>query len=1002
MTKFKKSIFIFGILALIIGVALGTFIVLSLTDSLKDEAIELEFTVDDAVKVYDGEPLKANSYSLTAGNLIEGHTPVVTFTGEQTEVGVGTSGLDVKIVNARGYDVSREYDIKVNSGFLYVNNCGVTISLTAQDVTYDGANIDIADGYTVVGGTLAFGHRVSVKIRDEWFDRTGKIVAGKTLTAADVDAYIVDANGRNVTGNYTVMLMGRVNVVKRQLGISPLSEEKNYDGKPLKCTQHRIESGTLAAGHYVYAEYKAWDGGEASVTNVKDSPLEVLVNVIILDTQGDDVTANYELRSGTGYLTVNASKLTISAKSKSWEYDGGVHSLEDIKEAESTIGLAYGDTVTVQYSGSVTDVSVVANKIEKYFINGEEDSENYEVTCIDGKLEVTKAPLTVKWGTLEKEYDGKPFTSKENNLYTILSAVNDLQLEFDSDDFDELLVGTTAPCNSTYTFNDFTILGDNGDITKMFNVTVMPGNIKISRRKVSVSANNLSKKYDGNLIFTENISVNKLVEGHSLVSVNVAAPQGGYFADTQFKAQLNKISLVDNQGNDVSGYYNFINFDSTLNVTILKRDLAVSTKSDKKVYDGTPLNGGNLMYGQLAYGDTLIYTPVEMIDACEEEPNAPEFHIYNANHTDVTEFYNILDDYGKLTILKKDVTVYLPENCEIEYDKNGVQSNALLGYIRCNELDQNYFGFRINETFSGLGVKTVDFDWQPKADDIKGNYKLVQGNNKFEIIKKRETASLVISSKNYDNKPLTENDILAIASKNPISTLTYVSSNLLDKVDAGTYSAEIIYEEEFYHYTVTGKYTINPITIGIEVSDSVEDGVFTKIYDGKPFTPDVKDFSVISSLDLAVKSYIRATDLIDVKLKEQETQDGKKELVTVKQTQTFKSFEIVFANTGNSIKSSNVQFSASSFSVDVIINKRVLDISLKPISGTPSPGTDLTSLIEIKNLAENDVADLRNAFVVAQGGSTWLTPSDIKIRRGGRDVTDNYELPTEDISGIIS
>ena len=990
MTKFKKSIFIFGILALIIGVALGTFIVLSLTGSLKAEAIEIEFTVDDAVKTYDGEPLKANTYSLTGGNLIEGHSAVVSFTGEQTEVGVGVSGLDVKIVDEDGYDVSREYSIKVNGGFLYVNKCGLTISLIEKDVIYDGANVDIGDGYTVVDGSLAFGHRVSVQISDSWYEKAGKIVAGKTLTATDVDADIVDANGRNVSENYSIMLIGRVNVVKRPLVVSPVSAEKTYDGRPLQCSQHRIESGSLALGHYVYAEFRSRDGGEASVTNVKDSPLEVIMNVLVLDMQGDNVTANYELKSTAGYLTVNASNLTISAKSASWVYDGDVHSLAEITEAESTVGLAHGDTVTVQYSGSVSDVSVVANKIEKYFINGEENNENYNVTCIDGKLEVTKAPLTVKWNTLEKEYDGQPFTSKTNNLFSLSSNLNDLQLKFDEDTFNRLLADVTLPGNSTYTFNDFTISNVNGDITAMLDITVMTGNIKISRRSVTISADDLSKTYDGNFNFTDGVSVNRLLDGHSLVSVSVEPLQVDYTADEQFFAQVKKVTLVDSQGFDVSGYYNFTNFDTALKVTLSKRDLSVSTKSYEKVYDGAVLSGGNLLYGPLASGDSLIYTPVEIINSGEQK-NEPQFYIFNTGHTDVTEFYDIKSDYGTLSILKKDITVYFPENCEIEYNAEGVKGIDLFDKIKCDELNKNYFGIE-NKEYHGLGTYEVDeFIWRPSADNIKKNYNIVSGNNKFTIVKKKLTITgLEKSSKTYDSIPLEESDILAIASNKPYSTLTYISSNLFGVVDAGTYSAEIVYEEEYYHYTVTGRYTINKAQIDIIANYSDESGAFVKTYDGKPFEPDVKDFTVNSSLGLSVKSYIRADDIIDCT-------EGKK--------LGFKSFEIIFSNTGESVKSSNVSFDASQVYVDVKINKRRLNITLNTISGTPGNGSDLTGIINIENLADGDVLyieDIYGAVVVVSQQMTMLDMSYVSILRDGKSVKNNYEFEELIYGTIIS
>ena len=227
---------------------------------------------------------------------------------------------------------------------------------------------------------------------------------------------------------------------------------------------------------------------------------------------------------------------------------------------------------------------------------------------------------------------------------------------------------------------------------------------------------------------------------------------------------------------------------------------------------------------------------------------------------------------------------------------------------------------------------------------------------------------------------------MAIGSEKPISTLTYISSNLFGAVNAGTYNAEIVFEDDYYHYTVTGQYKINKAQIQIIANYSDESGTFVKIYDGKPFEPDVKDFSVNSSLGLSVKSYIRADDIIDYT---EGTKLG------------FKSFEIVFSNTGESVKSSNVSFDASKVFVDVKINKRKLDVTLSPISSAPAAGTDLTGIINISNLAEGDIADFSGVYIIVSGGFTWLSTAEIVIMRDGTPVTDNYEFVADEVRGSV-
>ena len=576
MTKFRKSILIFGILVLIIGAALGTFIVLSLTGSLKTEAIELEFTVDYAEKEYDGEPLKASSYKITAGFPVEGHTEVVTFTGEQTEVGDGLSGLEVKMINEKGYDVTSEYNIKVNPGVLSVYRSPLRIALTAHDVPYDGAMVDIGDGYTVTGGRLVKGHRIMLQIKDEWFAVAGTTIAGETLTASDVELYILDANGRNVTRNYSVAPpTGRVNIITRTIEVAPVSTEKPYDGKPLTCSQYRIESGSLAAGQYIVADYRGANGGTAEVTDVNtDNPLEIVVAAKIYDINGYDVTDNYTIRTKSGYLTVN------------------------------------------------------------------------------------RAPLTVTLNSIERQYGDDFEDLKPEELYHITSTMNTLSLEFGN--LKDFFKGVTDQVgNSTYTLRNFKITDGISDLTEMFNVTVVAGNLKVTRRKIELNVEELSKTYDGNLTFTENLpEIENLVNNHKLDSVTCV-----HNSETD-SYNIKSVTLVDGQGNNVSANYNITNFGEEVKVTVGQRDVAISSATVQKPYDGTPLSGGNITCDLLADGDKLVYTPCEIKSVSESnKKNKPDdLVILNKNGDVVTGFYNIDDsNCGTLTITRCKLSITIRE-----------------------------------------------------------------------------------------------------------------------------------------------------------------------------------------------------------------------------------------------------------------------------------------------------------------------------------------------------
>lgn len=989
MTKFRKSLLFFGILVLIIGAALTTFIVLSLTGSLKAEPIELEFTVEDASQEYNGQTLKASSYSLTGGYLIEGHTPVVEFTGGQTDAGNSFSGLDVKITDKDGYDVSEQYKIKVNSGVLTVVPCSIQVTMTARDVVYDGAAIDIGNGYTVTGGSLAAGHRVTLEINSSWLESAGNIVAGRTLHATDVEARVIDGNGASVTQNYFVMLAGKVNVVKRPLILTPVSATKVYDGTALECTQYSIGTGSLASGHYVVPRFEARDGTPARVIAANpDKPLEIVAKAVIYDINGDEVTDNYELLSNVGYLTVRKASLTVAAKSASWIYDGKEHSVTS-KEADFVTGLADGERVEVSYSGTVTDVAVTENRIESCVVldgNGNETSGNYVITLKDGKLEVAKAPFTVKLSTIETEY-GEPFTGSLKELYSVSSTMEGLEIKMNDDGyFDKLLAGLTEIGNSTYTFDDFEIMYGGEPVTDNFAISVIAGNIRVKRRTVSfVNSGTLSKVYDGNFVFPagDGVDFNRLADGHRFVSVTCAPVMLEQVGNT-VSADILSFSIVDALGNSALGYYDVVS-DGKVDVCISARELEVSTSSVEKEYDGEPLDGGTVSCGLLAAGDRLVSKSIILTDA-GEQPNKPEFAVYNSLNENVTGFYGVVENYGTIKIAPKPITVYI--DSEIEYTRD-MNTQTLFKNIRCDGASADYFGLSVDGALVCGNTYNADFYW--KADEEKeSNYAITESNKKFTIIKRRITAAIntAAASKNFDNQSITRFDLNMISPLDEDSiydkiALEYVYSNIEDAVDAGKYSAEIVYESDCERVTVIGSFEIKPISV------TVSAGALTAIYNGLPYQPSVNDLKVAtgSSLDLKVKSYVCANSVINA---------GQHYLA-------FKSVDFISAS-GESISSRNVTADLANSKISVTIEKRKLNITLDPLYGKPDESQNLTGIINIENLANGDSPDYGDGFGIitfVDNKTTFLEVNLIKIIRDGVDVTTNYDMPEEGVMGAI-
>ena len=135
----------------------------------------------------------------------------------------------------------------------------------------------------------------------------------------------------------------------------------------------------LVEGFYV----DAWTTG--SQVNVGTSLNQVDEGYRILNERGQDRTENFvAVTLVDGRLTVNRRAITIRTGSSSKAYDG-----KPLTDPTVVIeGLAEGDSVTLQTTGTITDVGAVPNTYEITWDHARQ--ENYTVTENLGLLTVTE------------------------------------------------------------------------------------------------------------------------------------------------------------------------------------------------------------------------------------------------------------------------------------------------------------------------------------------------------------------------------------------------------------------------------------------------------------------------------------------------------------------------------------------------------------------------------------------------------------------------------------
>ena len=125
---------------------------------------KIEVTIEDESKIYDGEVLLPQSYNLTKGTLLKGHTLDVTLNGERVEVGLGYANAVCVVTDALGEEHTDNYEIIVVKGELLVNPIPITIKTGSAVKYYDGEPLT-CDTYEVVSiYQLLDGHQIQISI----------------------------------------------------------------------------------------------------------------------------------------------------------------------------------------------------------------------------------------------------------------------------------------------------------------------------------------------------------------------------------------------------------------------------------------------------------------------------------------------------------------------------------------------------------------------------------------------------------------------------------------------------------------------------------------------------------------------------------------------------------------------------------------------------------------------------------------------------------------------
>ena len=696
----------------------------SIIGTLTVTPVAIELTAASASKAYDGTPLTNSDYTISKGAFVgEEGLAAVTIAGSQTLV--GTSANTITGHTLKDNTLAQNYTITYQPGELKVTQNEKAITITANSHTWEYDGLPHSDG----GYTVEYdGQTYKVEAGKTVTLPTGDIVKAKiTKTVTNVsdsapnnntidELTIVNAAGEDTKGQYkTVTLIpGTLTITKRGAGeekvkITAADNTVEYDGQPHGAklnAANQIEVGTsftvtnLAEGHSV--KTLAIDGSETDA-GVYANKL-VPGNAVIVDGNGVEVTANYDITYVPGTLTITQRgagdmKVVLTAADNTVVYDGQPHGVKLNDKGEIEAGVSYTITnladghkvQSVVISGSETAVGEYENRLVPSVAKivdaaGNDVTRNYVVGYEKGKLTITSPDtviVTISGNKDRVEYDGQ---KHEVNGYVVKSISNALYTDADFGFAEGAAAHAEGTDAGEYPMN----LTKDSFVNKNTNFSavtfvVTDGGLTITKRgageeKVKITAADNTVNYDGQphgakLNAANQIEVNVsytteyLVPGHKVQSVVIS---GTETAVGEYKNKLvpSDAKIVDADGNDVTKNYEITYVRGTLEIRKNETEIKVTANSHTWEYDGQAHSDGGytVTYGNESYtvkaGESATLSTGDKVtavvkgqvkDVDDTKAGNNEIVEWSVEHRD---FYNnVTLANGTLTITPRKVTL---------------------------------------------------------------------------------------------------------------------------------------------------------------------------------------------------------------------------------------------------------------------------------------------------------------------------------------------------------
>ena len=512
---------------------------------------------------------------------------------------------------------------------VWVEKTEITLVANSGTRTYNGVEQSIEgfesttmNGYTVSGLTaVTKGTNVGEYINTV-FDGTAK----------------VEKDGVDVTDKVVVKTRaGKLVITPKSINTQEITVTKPADSK-YDGNEHRNKP-TVKDGEKVLVEDTDYTlSYSEDVINVG----KVTVTITGKGNYSQETTVDYQ-------ITPRTVKLTSGSDSKT--YDGTPLVKHDVTVSED--GFADGEGATYSYTGTQTDAGSSENTFT-YALNEGTLASNYEITTVNGTLTVeavkTEVKVEIAGHTDTVTYDGQVHSVSGYDVTNISNKLySDTAISFTGTAVVSRIVagtsymGLTAAqfSNTSANFTNVTFVVHDGWL-KIDPKSIIPdGPDTPDEKKTGIEVTKpADSKYDGN-VHENKPEVKDTKTGATLVEGTDYTLS--YKGDT---TNAGTVTVTITGAGNYTGSHN-------VEYQITKRNVTLTSATDSKVYDKTPLTNSNITIG----GDGFAKLEGASYNVTGSQTNVGDSDnefTYKLNDDTKASNYNIEVKFGKLYITTQD------------------------------------------------------------------------------------------------------------------------------------------------------------------------------------------------------------------------------------------------------------------------------------------------------------------------------------------------------------